>query len=75
MWNFIFDELPEFSRSILESLREPLENKEIIINRLSGNYRYPCNFMFVASMNPCPCGNYGDEEKNVSVQNRKFIDI
>ena len=44
-----FDELPEFSRSILESLREPLENKEIIINRLSGNYRYPCNFMFVAS--------------------------
>ena len=58
-----FDELPEFSRSILESLREPLENKEIIINRLSGNYRYPCNFMFVASMNPCPCGNYGDEEK------------
>ena len=47
----------------MESLREPLENREIIINRLSGNYRYPCNFMFVASMNPCPCGNYGDEEK------------
>ena len=57
------DELPEFNRNILESLREPLENREIIINRLSGNYRYPCNFMFVASMNPCPCGNYGDEEK------------
>ena len=57
------DELPEFDRNILESLREPLENREIIINRLSGNYRYPCNFMFVASMNPCPCGNYGDEEK------------
>jgi len=49
------DELTEFSRSILESLREPLENKEVIINRLNGNYRYPCNFMFVASMNPCPC--------------------
>ena len=57
------DELPEFNRNILESLREPLENREIIINRLSGNYRYPCNFMFVASMNPCPCGYYGDEEK------------
>ncbi len=57
------DELTEFNRNILESLREPLENKEIIINRLSGNYRYPCNFMFVASMNPCPCGFYGDEEK------------
>lgn len=57
------DELTEFSRSILESLREPLENKEVFINRLNGNYRFPCNFMFVASMNPCPCGYYGDEEK------------
>ena len=58
-----FDELTEFSRNILESLREPLENKEVIINRLNGNYRFPCNFMFIASMNPCPCGYYGDEEK------------
>ena len=57
------DELTEFNRNILESLREPLENREVIINRLSGNYQYPCNFMFVASMNPCPCGYYGDEEK------------
>lgn len=57
------DELTEFSRPILESLREPLENKEVIINRLNGNYRFPCNFMFIASMNPCPCGYYGDEEK------------
>ena len=58
-----FDELTEFNRNILESLREPLENREVIINRLSGNYKYPCNFMFVASMNPCPCGYYGDDEK------------
>ena len=58
-----FDELTEYNRTILEALREPLEEKEITINRLSGNYRYPCNFMFVASMNPCPCGYYGDEEK------------
>jgi len=57
------DELPEFNRCTLEALREPLENKEIIINRLNGNYRFPCNFMFVASMNPCSCGYYGDEEK------------
>jgi len=57
------DELTEFSRNILESLREPLENKEVIINRLNGNYRFPCNFMFITSMNPCPCGYYGDEEK------------
>ena len=58
-----FDELPEYNRNILEALREPLENKEIIINRLSGNYVFPCNCIFIASMNPCPCGNYGDEEK------------
>lgn len=58
-----FDELTEFTRNILETLREPLENKEIIINRLNGNYKFPCNFMFVASMNPCPCGFYGDDEK------------
>ena len=57
------DELTEFRRSILESLREPLENKEVVINRLNGNYRFPCNFMFIASMNPCPCGFYGDEER------------
>ena len=57
------DELTEFNRNILESLREPLENREIIINRLSGNYIYPCNFMLIASMNPCPCGYYGDIEK------------
>ena len=57
------DELPEFNRNILESLREPLENREIIINRLNGSYIYPCNFIFIASMNPCPCGYYGDEEK------------
>lgn len=59
-----FDELTEYNRVVLEALREPLEENEITINRLSGNYRYPCNFMFVASMNPCPCGYYGDEEKD-----------
>lgn len=58
-----FDELPEYNKNILEALREPLENKEIMINRLNGNYRFPANFMFIASMNPCPCGYYGDEER------------
>ena len=57
------DELTEFNRNVLESLREPLENKKVIINRLSGNYIFPCNSIFVASMNPCPCGYLGDEEK------------
>lgn len=58
-----FDELTEYNKNILEALREPLEDKEVIINRLSGSYRFPCNFMFVASMNPCPCGYYGDDER------------
>ena len=57
------DELPEYNRYILESLREPLENKEIMINRVNGSCIFPCNFMLVASMNPCPCGYYGDEQK------------
>lgn len=58
-----FDELAEYSKTVLEALREPLEEKEVTINRLNGKYKFPCNFMFVASMNPCPCGYYGDNEK------------
>ena len=57
------DELAEYGRSTLEALREPLEEKEITINRLNGNYRFPCNFMLIASTNQCPCGYLGDEEK------------
>jgi len=53
------DELPEFSRSVLEVLRQPMEERVISISRLKYKYVYPCNFMFVASMNPCPCGFYG----------------
>lgn len=58
-----FDEITEYNKSILEALREPLEDREITINRLNGNYKFPCNFMFIASMNPCPCGYYGDESR------------
>jgi len=53
------DELPEYSRITLETLRQPLEDGNIVISRASGTYEYPANFMLVASMNPCPCGNYG----------------
>lgn len=53
------DELPEYSRSTLETLRQPLEDGVITISRVNGTYEYPANFMLVASMNPCPCGNYG----------------
>ena len=54
------DELPEFSRPALEVLRQPLEDRKITISRAKYSVEYPCSFMFVASMNPCPCGYYGD---------------
>lgn len=54
------DELPEFSKTTLEVLRQPLEDRKITISRARYTVEYPCSFMFVASMNPCPCGYYGD---------------
>lgn len=54
------DELPEFGKSTLEVLRQPLEDRKITISRARYTVEYPCSFMFVASMNPCPCGYYGD---------------
>ncbi len=57
------DELPEFNRNTLEILREPLEDKNIVISRLYSKVIYPSNFILIASMNPCPCGYYGSSEK------------
>ena len=54
------DELPEFNRSVLEVLRQPLEDRRITISRAKYSIDFPASFMFVASMNPCPCGYYGD---------------
>ncbi|NMA92308.1 MAG: YifB family Mg chelatase-like AAA ATPase [Firmicutes bacterium] len=54
------DELPEYNRNILEALRQPLEDRRVTVTRVSASLTYPCDFMLVASMNPCPCGNFGD---------------
>ena len=52
-----FDELPHFQKSVLEALREPLEDKKIRISRVNTKVEYPTSFLFIAAMNPCPCGN------------------
>jgi magnesium chelatase family protein len=57
------DELTEFNRSTLEVLREPLENKHVLISRAHGSIEYPASFLLVAALNPCPCGYYGDKKK------------
>lgn len=54
------DELAEFHKPVLEVLRQPLEERKIRISRNSGCYEYPADFMLIAAMNPCPCGNYPD---------------
>lgn len=57
------DELTEFKKETLEVLRGPLEDRVVTISRVNASLTYPCNFMFVASMNPCPCGYYGSPDK------------
>jgi magnesium chelatase family protein len=63
------DELPEFSRQVLEALRQPLESKDITIARVNSHITYPANFQLIAAMNPCKCGYYND---NPDLQCRKI---
>ena len=58
------DELPEFKRSVLEVMRQPLEDRQVIISRSKLSVEYPASFMLIASMNPCPCGFYNHPEKD-----------
>lgn len=57
------DEFPEFDKKVLESMRQPLEDREVTVSRAKGSVRYPAHFILVATMNPCPCGNYGVKGK------------
>jgi magnesium chelatase family protein len=57
------DELPEFKRTVLEVMRQPLEDRIVTISRARSSVEFPSSFMLVASMNPCPCGYYNHPEK------------
>ena len=71
------DELPEFSRSALEALRQPLEDGIVTVSRVRHQAQYPCSFMLVAGMNPCPCGYFGSRQREcrcTQQEIRKYLD-
>ncbi|OQA21085.1 MAG: Competence protein ComM [Actinobacteria bacterium ADurb.Bin346] len=67
------DEFSQFPRSLIEDLRQPIENKEIIISRNSYFYRFPCSFMLVLATNPCSCGYNGDKKKECKCSRREIL--
>ncbi len=66
------DEMPEYPRQTLEALRQPLEDKKIDISRANARVSYPADFMLIATMNPCPCGYYGDQTKECTCTNNQI---
>lgn len=67
------DEMPEYSRSVLEALRQPLEDKYVAVTRANGQARYPADFMLVGTMNPCPCGYLGDPTHECSCTTQQIL--
>lgn len=67
------DEIPEYPKTILEALRQPLEDRKITISRTKYRSTYPADFMLIATMNPCPCGFLGDENKECSCSNSQIL--
>jgi magnesium chelatase family protein len=66
------DELPEFRRSTLEVMRQPIEDCQVTISRAAGTLTFPANFMLVAAMNPCPCGYFGDPKRDCRCASRQI---
>jgi magnesium chelatase family protein len=60
------DELPEFGQQLLDQLRQPLEDRIVVVTRATGTVTFPANFIMISAMNPCPCGYFGDERKACS---------
>ncbi len=67
------DETPEYPRNILESLRQPLEDRTVTITRARGRANYPANFILIATMNPCPCGHYGDPKRQCICSSNQIL--
>ena len=67
------DELPEYPRSVLEALRQPMEDRKIDISRANAHVSYPADFMLVGTMNPCPCGFFGDTSKECTCTSNQVL--
>lgn len=67
------DEMPEYPRAVLEALRQPIEDRTVSISRANGHITYPADFMLVATMNPCPCGFYGDTTRECSCSSTQIL--